>query len=461
MRPKSRPSVHGVKRPLGCVGAVLGLLALSGCREPASQAAPPPPTVGVVAARRMTVPLLATPTGTTRSLLEVALRARVRGFLTEQHFEEGSFVRKGQLLFVIEEEPYQIALKSARARRDEAAAALKKARGSKAREVASAQTDVDRAQLNLARVEEQRTRNLVSRNAASQQEIDQVLAQRQRYEAQLEADQAHYEQAKADYDVNILVAQARLDDAEAAVRSAELDLSYCRIHAPLDGRIGEARYKVGNLVGPTSPGGPDSTDLATVQQLDPMGVDIQASSRYLERAAELIREGLSVRLIRSGPEGEAEYPYPGHLYFYDNTIDPTTSTFLVKAKVPNPRGTFLPGEYVKLEMTIGTLTDAVVVPEQAVTETQAGPVVYVLDSESKVVVQRVDAAQTYEGLRVVSGGLEPGRPVIVEGRQVVRPGLAVKAEPARMPAPVRPGPAQGTRPAQDDAGRAHSETPSS
>ncbi|WP_152054328.1 efflux RND transporter periplasmic adaptor subunit [Tautonia marina] len=418
--------------------AALGLLAATGCREPESQAAPPPPTVGVVEARRMTVPILSSPTGTTRSLREVAVRARVRGFLTEQPFEEGSFVEEGQLLFVIEEEPFQVALKSAEARRDEAEAALKKAEASRAREIAEAQLAVDHAQLELARVEERRQQTLISRNVATQQELDEAIARRESYAAQVEADRAQLEQAKADYDVNILAARARLNEAEAAVQAAKLDLGYCRMFAPMSGRIGEARVKVGNLVGPTAPGGADNTELATVQQLDPMGVDIRVSSRYLERFSRLIAEGLAVRLTRTGLEGERPYPHEGRVNFYDNRIDPSTSTFLVKAEVPNPDGTLLPGEYVKLEMTIDVLEDAIVVPEQAVAETQAGPVVYLIDDDGTVAIQSVEAAQTHDGMRVVSAGLEPGRQVIVEGLQLVRPGIPVNAQPANLPEPVRP-----------------------
>ena len=140
--------------------------------------------------------------------------------------------------------------------------------------------------------------------------------------------------------------------ARAAVRDAELNLGYCRMFAPIDGRIGEAKVKVGNLVGPTSAGGGDFTELATIQQLDPMGVDVRLSSRYLDRATRLIRQGLTVRLFRPGLEGDQEHPYEGECYFIDNTVDQTTSTFLVKAEVPNPAGTLLPGEYVKLRMVV-------------------------------------------------------------------------------------------------------------
>src|SRR5262249_31008013 len=132
-------------------------LALPACRPEAESAPPPTPTVGVVESRRMTVPIEVTPNGTTRALEDVTIRARVRGFLTERHFTEGATVKKGDLLLVIDEEPYRVALQSQRARLAEADAALKKAEESKGREVSEAQLDLDRAQLALANIQERRT----------------------------------------------------------------------------------------------------------------------------------------------------------------------------------------------------------------------------------------------------------------------------------------------------------------
>jgi membrane fusion protein, multidrug efflux system len=437
MRPHHGKPCSLMNRLAAYVIGAAAMLALAGCHKPAAQAAPPPPLVGVVNSRRMTLPILATPTGTTSALEDVAIRARVRGFLTERNFEEGSFVKKGQLLFVIEEEPYKIALQSAKAKQAQAEATLAKVEQSKARQVAAAQVDLDKAQLLLYQIEERRSRTLLARNAASREDVDKAEADRKKYEAQVEADQANYEQAKSDYDVNIRIAKAQVDGALAAVHDADLNLSYCRMYAPFPGRIGEAKVKVGNLVGPVAAGGSDNTVLATIQQLDPMGVDVQVSSRYLDRATRLIPKGLAVRLSRPALVGEQEHPYEGKCYFIDNTIDPTTSTFLVKAKIPNPQAALLPGEYVKLRIVVDQVEDAVVVPEQAVIETPAGPVVYVVDRAGKVEIQRVNAEQTYEGLRLITRGLSAGVPVIVEGLQLVRPGIPVEAKPAVLPRPTR------------------------
>jgi membrane fusion protein (multidrug efflux system) len=431
-------SIRPATRAMACVAAAIATLTLAGSQKLAVPAEPPPPTVGVVESRRMTVPVQVTPNATTRALEDVTIRARVRGFLTERHFEEGSLVRKGQLLLVIDEEPYKVALRSARASQDEAAAALKKAEESKEREVKAAQLALDRAQLVLAVLQERRSSALLTRNAATREEMDRAEADRKKQEAQVESDLASLAQARSDYSVAIASAAARLEAARAAVRDAELNLGYCRMYAPIAGRIGEARVKVGNLVGPDSGGGSFS-ELATIQQLDPMGVDIRISSRYLDRVTRLIQQGLTGRLLRPGVEGDQEHPFDGKGYFVDNRVDETTATFLAKARIPNPSGTLLPGEYVKLKMIVDRIEDAVVVPAPAVMETEAGPVVYVVDGHGKVEIRRVEAGLTHEGLRVITDGLDAGVPVIVEGLQMIRPGIPVTTEPANRARPTALG----------------------
>ncbi|WP_435007914.1 efflux RND transporter periplasmic adaptor subunit [Tundrisphaera lichenicola] len=432
MRPFDPVSVRLARRYLVGSATALALLALAGCQKAAPKVDPPAPTVGVVESRRMNLPIEVTPNGTTRALENVTIRARVRGFLTERHFTEGAMVKQGELLLVIDEEPYQVALESARARQAEAEAALKKAEESKGREVSAAQVEVDQAQLLLAQIQERRNRTLVSRSAGSAEDLDKTEADRKRWESQVLADRAHLDQAKADYAVGIASAQAQISAARAAVRDAEINLSYCRMHAPLDGRIGEAKVKVGNLVGPDASGGGAYTDLATIQQLDPMGVDLRLSSRDLDRTTTLIEGGLAVKLTRQGPSGVLEHPFEGECFFIDNSVDETTSTFLAKARIPNPGGKLLPGEYVKVRMVVDHLKDAVVVPAPSVVESDVGAVVYVVDEAGKVAVRKVTAGLTQDGLRVITKGLDPGASVIVDGLQMIRPGLPVKSEPAAL-----------------------------
>ena len=422
----------GVRVALATLVGVVSL-ALGGCEKPSAEAAPPPPVVGVVDSRRMDVPVTVSPNGTTRALEDVTIRARVRGFLTERLFTEGAFVKKGQLLLVIDEEPYKIALRSAKARHSEADAALRKAEASKAREVAASQVELSKAQRFLAQAQERRSRLLLARNAGTLEDVDKVEADLRRWEAQVGADVATSEQAKADYDVGIASTRAMVEAAMAAVQDAALNLGYCRMYAAIDGRIGQARVKVGNLVGPDSGGGGAFTDLATIQQLDPMGVEVLLSSRDLERITQLVGAGLNVRVTRPGRAGDVEHPENGTFYFIDNTIDETTSTFLAKARIPNPDASLLPGAYVKLRMVIDQLKGAVVVPAPSVTEIDSGPVVHLVDKDGKVAVQKVEVGPTFEGMRVIARGLEPGASVIVEGLQMIRPGLVVKAEPVVMP----------------------------
>ena len=434
--------------------AALAFATLSGCSEHAAPKVPPPPLVGVVSSRKMDVPVITNTNGTTTALEQVTLRARVRGFITERHFEEGATVKKGDLLFVIDEEPFRVALESAKSKQAEAEAAVRKAEQSKVRETSAAKVALDLAQLNLKRIEERRARVLLTRNAGSQEDLDRAEADRKQYEAQVEADQAAYDQATADYEIGILAAKAQLDAAKAGVRDAELNLGYCRMTAPIDGRIGVALVKVGNLVGPGMEGG-SYTELATIQQLDPMAVDIRISSRYLAQASDLVQKQTPVELTRPGIEGEEGHPYAGQLYFVDNFIDETTSTFLSKARIPNPHNTLLPGEYVRLRMEVEQLKDVVVVPTQAVMETETGPVVYVIDKEGKVAIQNVKAGlTTYQGMRVLFGGLDAGVPVIVEGLQMIRPGIPVTVQPATLARPVEtPTKAEGAA-APDAEGKA-------
>jgi RND family efflux transporter MFP subunit len=389
--------------------------------------------VSVVEARRMTVPIMAEPIGTTVALQEVSVRARVRGFLKEMHFKEGGDVKVGQLLFVIDEEPFKAKLAEAQAALEQAEASLKKARDSKAREVAAAQLDVGRSMLALSEVEERREQMLLRRNASSPEDVQRKQALRQKDAAQVEAEKASLDQAKADFETHIVAARADVAGAKARVADAQIDLSYCRLSSPIDGRVGLAQVKLGNLVGPATGGGTsDYTELAVVRQLDPMGVDIPVSSRYLDRVARLIAAGLPVEVFRPGLEGEEARRFPGKATVIDNTINSTTSTFLIRAQIANTDKTILPGEYVKANATVGEVPDAIVVPEQAVVETQAGPTVYTVDKEGKVAIVPVRATFIHNGLRVLESGLQPGQEVIVEGMQMVRTGMTVKTRPASL-----------------------------
>ena len=292
----SAPGLHGL-RTVGwlTLGVACASIAISGCSpQVAAGRVPPPAVVSVVEARRMTVPIMAEPNGTTRALQEVSIRARVRGFLKEMHFDEGGDVKAGQLLFVIDEEPFKAALAEAKAKLAEAEASLRQSRDSKAREVAAAQLALAQSQLELAEVEERREQSLLKRKATSVEDVQRKQAIRKTTASQVEANRASLEQAKADYETSILAAQAEVEGAKARVYDAEINLSYCRMSSPIDGRAGLAEVKLGNLVGPAAAGGGgDYTELTVVRQLDPMGVDVPVASRYLDRDVDAHRVELA------------------------------------------------------------------------------------------------------------------------------------------------------------------------
>ena len=421
-------------------GSCLAIIAMAsiGCdRGRTASAGPrqaPVPKVTVVRAAKRNVPIIGRPSGTTRALSEVTIRARVKGFLKEKSFIEGSTVKKGDLLLVIDEESFKVKVAQAKAVLEEAEAAISKAKESKAKEVAKAQVDLDQTQLELDRVEERRERNLLSRKASSQEDYDRAKARAAKSAAQVEAAAASLQQTTADYHINILGAQAKVDQAKADLEAAQIDLGYCRMFAPINGRTGELQVKLGNLVGPGA-GSTDTTSLVSIQQLDPMGVDLRPASRYLPLITKLVKNGLEVSLKI---QGQRVHPYKGKITFVDNTVDPTTSTVLVKAEVPNPEQTILPGEYVKVDLNLGDYAGGVVVPDEAVVEAQEGARVQVVDDQNKVKVSIVKPLDTYQGLVVLESGLKEGEKVIVKGLQLVRPGQTVETEEADLEAFNRP-----------------------
>jgi membrane fusion protein, multidrug efflux system len=387
------------------------------------------PKVTVVASRRMTVPVIVNPIGTTRALEDVTIRARVKGFLQEKHFQDGGQVEKSQLLLVIDPVPYELQLKQAEAQLEAARASLRQAQASKSPQVAKAQVDLDRAQTLLDQVEERRTRNLLARRAASQEDYDKADAQLKKSTAQLEADQASLQQYTADYDINIDNYKAQVAKAQAAVEDARVNLGYTKMYAPIAGRVGELKVKVGNLVGDGQ-----ATELVTIQQLDPMGIDIRPPARHLPSATALVPRGLPIKVLA---EGIRPHPHIGKAIFIDNTVDTTTSTFLVRSEVPNPDGSLLPGQYIKAEVVVGEYADAVVVPEQAVAEGQEGARVFVVGAQNKVQAVNVKPLDHYRGLQVLESGLEPDQRVIVDGIQLVRTGLAVAPTEASLESYMR------------------------
>ncbi len=414
----------------GLMAALIGLAGTAaGCGESNKYQPPPPPDVVVARPLRRSVTSYLEHTGTAQASERVELRARVRGFLKARLFKDGQNVKAGQLLFVIDEETFGVRLDQTRAKQAEAEATLHKAQQSKAREVAAAQLDLDLAALDLTRVEETRARNLVARNAGTRGDLDKAEADRKKAEAQVEADRASLEQIRADHDINILSARSALAAAKADVRDAEINLGYCRISAPFDGRINAREFDVGNYVGEGQ-----STVLAAVVKTDPIYAYITPSEDDLLRVQKMAREqgglvGGAVIPMELGLGNEEGYPHRGQVDYSDPSIDSGTGTVRVRGIFPNPGGTISPGLFVRTRLPLERRDEALLVPDRALGSDQRGAYVLIVGEGNKVDRRSVKPGILVGGLREVvgtDGKLSPDDRVVVDGLLRARPGLEVK-----------------------------------
>lgn len=417
---------------------------------------PPPPEVTVSHPTQQSVTNYAQHTGTTRAVESVDLRARVRGFLKEQKFRDGAEVKEGDLLLVIDEEPFQVQVAVATARVDEAKAALLTAEQSKSPEVATAQLALDDALLMLAKVEETRQRNLFARNAASREDLDRTQAELKRTAAQVDADKAKLQQAKADYDTQILAAKANLEAANADLRNAEINLSYCRIQAPISGRISRRLVDVGNLVGDG-----EATLLATILKEDPIYAYMSISESDVLGFRSQVRQGEQVDYqkekvpLELGLADEEGFPHEGRLDYADPGVDPATGTLIARGIFPNPNHVIVSGLFVRVRVPLESRPNALLVPERALGADQVGPFLLVVDPKNVVERRAVKLGPVVDGLRVIEENLAPTDLVVINGVQRARPGS--KVTPKQVAPPTRaPAPAPASSP---DAGKAQSAAP--
>lgn len=379
---------------------VFAAVSLGGCKEEAGPAqrqaaAAPPIPVGVVqVAKRATNPGQ-TFIGRVEAVDNVNLIARVEEFLRQRSYEEGQVVKKGDLLFVLEKANYQAQLDAAEAN------------------LAKAQADADNAKQQA-----DRARVLVRQQATSEAVLDDRIAQEKQTAA--------------------VVAQVR-----ASLEQAKINLGYTEIRAPFTGRIGRAAYSVGALVGPSS------GTLASIVSQDPIYVSFPVSDRTIleftrgERAT-ATTEGVAVRLTLSTG---MTYPEPGVIDYTGLKVDPNTDTLSVRAKFPNPKGTLVDGQFVRVLTESKEPVEALVIPQKAVLTDQGGNFVLLVDTEKRAVQRRISTAQTIGSDIVVSTGLKEGETIMVDGLQRVRPGQAVDPAPS-APAPSAIPPKQPTQPAR-------------
>ena len=420
------------------LSAATGLLAaVVGCGQSDQYVPPKAPVVTVSSPIRRAVTDYVEYTGTTKAEETVELRARVKGFLKERHFDERTPVKKDQLLFVIDEEPFKVALEMARAKQAEAEAALRKAEQSKAREVSAAQLALDQSSLGLAVIDERRSKNLLDRNAGTREALDQSEATRRKAEAQVAADQAALEQANADYQTNILSAKANLEATRSDVRNAEINLGYCRITAPFDGRISRRVYDVGNLVGDNQ-----ATVLATIYKDDPIYAYVNVSESDLLRFRQMSREGKRKSFEKGdqigldlGLSNEDGFPHHGVLDYSDPSVDVASGTVLARGIFSNPDRVIVPGLFVRLRVALQEKPNALLVPERALGTDQEGRYLLIVGPKNIVEKRKVKVGSQEGDLRVIEDNLKADDQVIVKGLQMARPDAPVDPKPE---APTKP-----------------------
>ncbi len=348
-----------------------------GCRKTPEAVPPAPPDVTVSTPQQRDVTVFQEFVGSTEAFKSVDIRARVQGFLDRMSFEPTSFVRRGQLLFVIEPEPYE-------AQRDRAAAGLKAAEAGLAR----AESDLDRLE------------QAVRTNAVSQQEVTRARAER---------DQA----------------SAAMLEAEAALTVAQIQLDYTSVESPIDGLVSRNFVDLGNLVGAG-----EATLLTTVRQIDPIYAYFEVSERFIAQILEQ-RDGYS------GPEGEGFLPavllleetgleIEGVIDSMENTVDAATGTIRVRGVFPNPDALIFPGFFVRVRLPGELLEDALLVEEIALGTDLGGRYLMIVGDDNIVERRYIEPGPLQpDQSRVILVGLAPGERYIIDGLQRARPGMPV------------------------------------
>lgn len=395
----SAPLVRGLS-----VVALAVVLAACGKSAPPQAAAPgggmPAPEVGVVTVAPGDVGLVTELPGRLEASRVAQVRARAAGILQERLFREGSDVKAGQALFRIDASPYAAALQSA-------------------------QASLARSQANLTQATAlaERYAPLVKENAISQQEFaSAVAAQKQ--------------------------AEADVAGGKAAVQTANINLGYARVTAPISGRIGRALVTEGALVGQG-----EATQLAVIQQINPMYVNFTQSAaevyqlRKAMDSGQLKGAGAQVAAVQVVMEDGSVYEQPGRLLFSDLTVDSATGQVTLRAEVPNPKGTLLPGLYVRVRLEQAKASNAITLPQQAVTRSAQGDTVSVVGADGKIETRKVKVGGQQNGKWVILDGVKTGEQIMVDGfqkLQMMPPGTPVKAVPWQAPGAV---PAQAAAPA--------------
>ena len=403
---------------LGILLAISGLCAtLAGCvnkAQPNFERPPAPVVVSTAVSQDVSTYMDAL--GKIVARETVSIQPQVSGRITKIHFTDGANVRRGQLLFTIDPRPFEANLKQAQANLAKNIAAKKQAEANLAREI---------ARENWGRAQVERYRTLVEQGVVPSEQYGQLRADYDSLKANSEAARAAVRSA----DETIKVDQA-------AIETAKVQLSYCYIHSPIDGRAGQRLVDIGNVVNPGGPsssesaGGVPGNSLLVIERLDPIYADFTISQNNLTSVQEQMRAGTLSAEVRL-PD-LADEPVTGPLTFIDNAVQTETGQVTLRATLPNPGHRFWPGRFVNIRLLLGRVQGAVLVPSTAPQMSAAGSYVYVIKPDSTAEQRTVSLGQRQGDLIVVEKGVAAGEKVVVTGQLGVTPGgkVVIQQPPA-------------------------------
>jgi membrane fusion protein (multidrug efflux system) len=434
--------------------AIIALITIASKSNDGVKAAPRPLDVEVVKVQQEDVPVYSEWIGTTEGLVNADIKAQVTGYLLRQDYKEGSFVKKGELLFEIDPRPFQAVLDQANGQLAQFEGQLEQANSQVVQaeaQVAQAnsqllQTQAQLAQSNANQVKTQLDVNkyapLLEQKAVTQQDYDNAKQANVVAKAEVEASQARVEAARAQLRVanaqigtakaTIKTANGQIENAKATIRTAQLNLSFTRIVSPIDGIAGLAQTQVGDLVQPNNPNSPLLTTVSTV---DPIKVYFTISEQQYLAFTKLnlieARQGASVTQIELElilADGTT-YPQKGNFYYADRQVDQKTGAIRIAGLFPNPGNILRPGQFGRVRAVTATKDSALLVPQRAVSQLQGGYQVAVVGNDNKIEIRAIKLGEHSGPMWIVEDGLKPGETVVVEGIQRVRPGAVVNPKP--------------------------------
>lgn len=400
---------------------------LWGCdgENPSRMGPPPTPEVAVITVQPQSVTLTTELPGRTAAFRMAEIRPQVSGLIKKRLFTEGTEVKAGQVLYQIDPAPFQAALDSAAANLSAMGKTVGRAKAILNASIADLKRQESLHELALSN--SRRFEDLIKDRAVSALQRDQAATDAAAAEAALKVAEAQVESSRQ----SLAVAEAAVKQAEAAMKTARINLAYTQIAAPISGRIGRSNVTEGAIVTAYQP-----MALATIQQLDPIYVDVQQSTSDLLALKRRIKDG---QINQKGPDqskvrlilGEdTPYPQEGMFQFRDVTVDPSTGSVILRIVFPNAQGALLPGMFVRAVVKEGINEQAILVSQQGVFRDHKGnPAAFVVNDDDKVEQRPLTLERTIGHNWLVSAGLAAGDRVIVEGMQKVRPGSPVKVVP--------------------------------